>query len=83
MGSKSRGNVRNVDLQELLFADDIGLVAKSGNKLQECLKIYQKEIQRINMEINIRWREIEQVKSYNYLDTFIEENKKIGKELNH
>lgn len=37
---------------ELKFADDMILIAKSENILQQKLRLYQEELQKINMKIN-------------------------------
>jgi hypothetical protein len=44
---------KNVTLQELLFEDNMMLVAKNEEKLQQNSEVYQKEVGKINMEVNI------------------------------
>ncbi|GJQ81101.1 hypothetical protein Trydic_g14272 [Trypoxylus dichotomus] len=88
-----------INVQELMFADDMVLIAHSEETLQQNLKIYQEELTKINMEINTRKtntmitaaeerkhsikigeKALEQVKSYNYLGTIIQDNGRIEKE---
>ena len=43
----------NIKLLELLFADDTVIVAKSEKDLQQNVIESQKELEKINMEINV------------------------------
>ena len=45
--------MKAIQLQDMLFADDLVIVVKTKEKLQNNVNKYQKELSAINMEINI------------------------------
>ena len=45
--------MRAIQLQDMLFGDDMVIVAESKEELQHNVNEYQRELSAINMEINI------------------------------
>ena len=44
---------KSIQLQDMLFTDDMVIVAETEEKLQHNVNEYQKELRAVNMEINI------------------------------
>lgn len=93
--------MEQTEINELMFADDMAIVTDSEKNLQYNLEVLEKELQKINMKINIgktksmivsrenkthsiklQGKQIEQVESFKYLGSIIENNGKIDKEIN-
>lgn len=93
--------MEQTEINELMFADDMAIVSDSEKNLQHNLEVLEKELQKINLKINIvktksmvvsrenkthsiklQGKQIEQVESFKYLGSIIQNNGKIDKEIN-
>lgn len=70
-------NLNVEKIQELMFADDMMLMAESEEKQQQCLTIYSTELKEIKHNIKLEGQQIEQVKTKSYLSTIMEKQRRI------